>query len=293
MLTCLSDIILDFDGDAEPLEMEDILKYDGAKTFSELRSFEAKADTRELSLSFLSDFFPNLVKLRLNNSVIASVRDISSTFVRLRFLSLANCGLHSLDGISTLSAQLEELYLAFNRIADLTELIGLSNLRILDLEENEIQKLEDCEILQCCSSLKALTLSGNPGTNVPDYRDRIHQLLPSLVYLDEKKLKRPRPEPEPQITFAALDIPKIEKGEKCGIKPRSSEGASRDHAISEYVLDMADERPPTARAHFPDGRRDVTGSWLRPKQKLVTKGIVMPKLGRPVSSSLRSRASKG
>jgi hypothetical protein len=292
MLSCLSRIILEFDGDSESLEMEDLLKYDGDKDLSTVKSFEAIADTREMTLSVLGNFFPHLEKLRLNNSLISSVRDISSSLCNLRYLWLAHCGLQSLDGISTISNQLEELYLAFNQITDLNDLIGISNLRVLDLEENRIPNLSEVQILQCCSSLKALTLLGNPGTLVPDYREQIHELLPQIVYLDEKRIK-PRRE-EPKVRIAAIDLPieKIEKRERCGVKPRSSEEVSRDAAVSELVLDIAEERPPTSRGYFRGQIDDVMTSWVKPKQKIVSKSIVTPKLARPLSSCLLTRSGK-
>jgi hypothetical protein len=295
MLSCLARITLEFDGNPEFLEMEDLLKYDGEKDLSAVTSFEAVADTREMTLSVLGTFFPRLQKLRLNNSVIASVRDISSSLPQLRYLWLAHCGLESLDGISTISDQLEELYLAFNRITDLNDLIGMANLRVLDLEDNQITNLDECAILQCCSSLKALALAGNPGSQIPDYREHVHALLPQLIYLDEKRIK-PKQE-EPKVRIAPLDLPfealeKIEKGEKCGVKPRSSEEFSRDVAVSEFVLDVADERPPTSRGIFEPSRDDVMGSWAKPKQRLVTRAIVTPKLTRPGSSCLLTRVGK-
>jgi hypothetical protein len=248
-----------------------------------------------MTLSVLGGFFPHLEKLRLNNSLISSVRDISSSLSNLRYLWLAHCGLQSLDGISTISERLEELYLAFNRLTDLNELIGMSNLRVLDLEDNQIPDLAECEILQCCSSLKALTLAGNPGSSVPAYRDRIHALLPQLTYLDEKRIK-PKQE-SPRVRIAPIELPceefgKIPKGEKCGVKPQSSEEVCRDAAVSELVLDIAEERPPTARGHFEAPRDDVMASWVKPKQRLATRSIVTPKLARPVSSCLVGRPGK-
>jgi Leucine-rich repeat (LRR) protein len=253
MLNCVSHIILDFDCDQDTLKTEDIFSYTGRKILSKVQSTEAVADTHELTLSFLGDLFPNLVKLRLNNSIVASVRDISSTFSGLRFLWLARCGLHSLDGISTISRQLEELHLAFNRIRDLTELMGLTRLKTLDLEGNEVSKLADCELLQSCSFLKALTLAGNPSADDPDYQEWIHQLLPDLVYLDEKKL----------IYEEAAATKPLHSGSECRPTCHSSESAegSRDRVFTEYVLDRAEQRPPSARRRAADTKE----LWLRSK----------------------------
>jgi hypothetical protein len=99
----ITSVILTYDGLADPIECEDLFSYDGSADASTLTTFEAKVDTREMTLSFLGDMFPNMKKLRLNNSIIPSVRDIGSTLVSLRFLSLARCGIASLD-----SAKLED-----------------------------------------------------------------------------------------------------------------------------------------------------------------------------------------
>lgn len=292
MLTALTAITIEFDGNAETLEMEDVIKYDGEKDLAQVRSLEGIANTSEMTLSFLGEFFPGLQKLRLNNSVIPSIRDISTSLSKLRFLSLAHCGLSSLDGLSTLSDQLEEVYLAFNHISDVSELIGMSKLTVLDLEENEIESVEDCGLLACCSGLMALTLAGNPAAESETYREDVMKAIPHLRYLDEKRLRPRKPKPV-QVVFEPIEPQKVDKNaEKCTTKPKSSSDSRRDNTITEYIEDMAEERPPTACGTRSDAKREIMGSWLtKPKQKLVTKPIVTPKIARPVSSCMkRSKA---
>jgi hypothetical protein len=289
----LSEIKLDSGQENEITDAEALLEYDGPRDLAEIRSLQAIADTSEMTLSVIGDFFPRLQKLRLNNSIIPSVRDISSNLKQLRFLSLAHCELHSLDGICTISEILEELYLAFNHIGDISDLIGLDKLRILDLEENEIESLADIELLQCCSSLKALTLAGNPGASIPTCREEVKRLLPHLAYLDEKRLQSRKPsklEP-PAAVFASLDLGETDKKEKHRVKPRSSEEPMREGTVTEQLFDLADERPPTARGIYEGGRREVAGVWAKPKQKLIMRPVVAPKVMRPVSSSSRIRKS--
>ena len=55
MLTALKGIIIEFDGNAETLDMEEVIKYDGDKDLSQVRSLEAIANTSEMTLSFLGD----------------------------------------------------------------------------------------------------------------------------------------------------------------------------------------------------------------------------------------------
>ncbi|OHT17279.1 hypothetical protein TRFO_41150 [Tritrichomonas foetus] len=338
----LKNVVLEFDGVPEKIEVDTILYSD--RDFSNVRSLEAIADTREMSLSFLGDRFPNLEKLRLNNSQISSIRDISTSLKKLRFLSLAHCGLNSLDGIATLSPKLEELYLAFNEIHDLNELMGLDSLRIIDLEENSIKSVDEVEFLSYCKNLRAATLTGNPCADSETYRKDVIKHCPQLIYLDEKRLKPKRPpssqnakrstsngthnitdnsnplnEPQSSITqvriineevpksndnlslantkngskvkFAPIEVAKIEKGEKCGVKPNSAEIHQRPSCVTEYIEDIADERPPTAGGVRGGG---ILSSWAKPKQhqKLSQKLIVTPKIARPVSSCMNVRAGK-
>lgn len=160
----------------------------------DVHTFEGQVDTTETSLSYLGDRFPNLQKLRLNNSVIPNLRDIGCRFTNLKFLSLARCGITSLNGISTISKVLEELYLAFNKIDDCSELVGMDSLIVLDMEENNISDLSNIEFLSTCSNLKSLTLSGNPCVDDPEeYRSKVQDLIPNLLYLDEKRLKPKQP----------------------------------------------------------------------------------------------------
>ena len=188
----IKDCILVFSDSPSPIILDDLFSLDSDSSdvhFTALESLEAKVDTRDFSLSFLGDMFPNIKKLRLNNSIIPSIRDIGCTLVNLRFLSLARCNIESLDGIATISQNLEELYLAFNKIKDVCDLMGISSLKIVDLEDNLIDNIDNIEVLNFCSGLRALTMAGNPAANQPGYRERVAKLLPQLLYLDEKRLR--------------------------------------------------------------------------------------------------------
>jgi hypothetical protein len=275
----LSRIVLDYEKDPEVIDKESLFKYEGPKDLNDLRSLEAIADTREMTLSYLGDVVPALRKLRLNNSQIPSIRDISAQLVNLRFLSLAHCEIVSLDGICTLSKCLEELYLAYNHISDLSELIGLPKLRVLDLEENEVPQLAEIELLSCCTSLKALTLLGNPASRSENYREEVRKYLPQLIYLDEKRLKGDKPAAKPaQVQVAPLEVTKIEKGPKCGVKPSSADGRRDENKVmSEMVEDRVGERPPTARAYGAKGFHVAAPGGKGKK-------IVTPKIARPQSA---------
>lgn len=312
----LKDIILEFDGDSERLKTDDIYDYKGEKDLTTVKSLEAKVDTTEITLSSLGSVFPSLQKLRLNNSIISSVRDIGCYFCHLRFLSLADCGISSLDGISTISPNLEEVYLAFNEITDMSDLLGLNNLRILDLEENNIKNLSDIEILSCCSKLRAITLAGNPCAESEHYREDVRRYIPQLVYLDEKRIvpkKQQAKTPQKQTIAKELDHRKetqvpstptpisrptssikfIEKHQNDSVseKPMTAETQKRESTITEYLEDIIDERPPTSRGDY---NHKALESWLKPISKPTTpsKATNTPKITRPVSSCMKTRSNR-
>lgn len=65
---------------------------------------------------------PSLAELRLERgSTLASFRDLGSSLKNLRVLWLSACGVRYLDGVGALLG-LEELYLAFNDVTDLTSI---------------------------------------------------------------------------------------------------------------------------------------------------------------------------
>lgn len=65
---------------------------------------------------------PSLIELRLERgSTLASFRDFGNSMAHLRVLWLSACGVCHLDGVGALVG-LEELYLAFNEVQDLTSI---------------------------------------------------------------------------------------------------------------------------------------------------------------------------
>jgi hypothetical protein len=243
----LTQIILDFDT-PEPLACDSLYAYAGAKDLSGVTSLAAVADTRDGSLSYLADILPNLTKLRLNNSRISSIRDIGCRLSSLRILSLANCGLTSLNGVSTLSRNLEELHLAFNAIADVSDLMGMDRLRVLDLEGGQISNLQNLRFLTRCTALTALTLARNPAArDFEDYARAVSELVPNLVYLDERRIRGRTGAGDPENA-----VPVAPPAEGAG-EPRARRrttkrtGENEESVVSELIAEKAEARPPSAR----------------------------------------------
>lgn len=76
----------------------------------------------EKKVDHLGMLMPRLTELRLERgSTLASFRDLGSSLANLRILWLPACGVRHLDGVGGLLG-LEELYLAFNDVEDLTSI---------------------------------------------------------------------------------------------------------------------------------------------------------------------------
>jgi hypothetical protein len=270
----LRNIVLNYDREAELVNEESLFAYDGNKDLSSLKALQAIADTRDLSLSYLGDLVPNLQKLRLNNSKISTIRDISTSLVNLKFLSLAHCGIRSLDGICTISANLEELYLAFNMITEISDLIGLPRLTVLDLEENGIASSADAQLLSSNICLRALTLAGNPVAESQTYRMDIMKAMPQLVWLDEKRLKAKVKTSGCTTVITPLEVCKTPQN----VTPQRAR--PDENIVTDQVQDCENCRPPTSRAYY--GTSAFGNMSLK---KASSKRIVTPKPSRAMSSS--------
>ena len=106
-----------------------IVQQTGITDFSKIIHLQLSIDTSQQSIFELSDLLPNLQHLELDNSTIASVRDLGIGLRRITSLSLATCGLNDLDGIGVLTG-LQELNLSNNYITDVTPLAIHENLQV-------------------------------------------------------------------------------------------------------------------------------------------------------------------
>ncbi|KAM7396485.1 hypothetical protein PAMP_019521 [Pampus punctatissimus] len=170
----------------------------GTPDLSQVTLLEICVDTQENTLGNFGAYLPKLVQLKMNNSLIMSVRDLGTTLSNLQVLWLSRCCLQDLDGISTLSS-LKELYLAYNAVSDLSHVGMLENLQLLDLEGNDVDDLVQVQYLGLCNKLLTLALRGNPVCERPNptaiqttdysYRASVRELIPQLRYLDDVRVE--------------------------------------------------------------------------------------------------------
>jgi len=159
---------------------------------------EMKVDLSFNSLQQGGEFLKSLRQLKLNNSIIASLRDIGNSFKNLEILWVSKCGLKDLAGLSSFP-KLKELYAPYNNINDLSDIIFHSSLEILDLEGNDIQDLKTVGNLRTLDKLHSLALGSNPVCNIKDYEKQVCEILPQIQYLNDET----RDEIQAKLSFAS------------------------------------------------------------------------------------------
>jgi len=191
LLPLRADVLLSnslFEDLAEDSICESFLQYyTGATDLSTVRTLELQVDTvqENQQVEVLGDLLPNLDQLRLSQSAILTMRELGTGLTNLRVLYLSRCSLQDLGGVTALPV-LEELYVSFNDICDLSPLCTHECIQVLDLEGNLV---EDCtevvDALQTVSTLRELTLSANPVMKSEDARAKLLNALPLLEVLDD------------------------------------------------------------------------------------------------------------
>jgi len=146
---------------------------------------EMKVDLSFNSLQQGGEILKGLQQLKLNNSIITSLRDIGNSFRNLEILWVSKCGLKDLAGLSSFP-KLSELYAPYNNINDLSDIIFHSSLEILDLEGNDIQDLKTVANLKTLDKLNSLALGSNPVCTVKNYEKQVCDLLPQIQYLNDE-----------------------------------------------------------------------------------------------------------
>ena len=161
----------------------------GNNDLNTVESIEIVINTNQAALGNFGQYLPSLTQLKLNDSVIPSIRDIGTSFSCLTVLWMSRCRTNEIDGIASMQS-LQELYIAFNNISDLSPISFLENLEVLDLEANKVADIDQIDYLSIMGNLNTLTLTGNPickSFSKPNqsFREYVLQRLPNLQQLDD------------------------------------------------------------------------------------------------------------
>jgi|TARA_B110000208_G_scaffold147480_2_gene177950 Leucine-rich repeat (LRR) protein len=176
--------VSDLYGETGALTERTLMRVTGSDDLSVVTYAEMKVDTLERSVSMLGELLPALREVRLSDSSVMTLRDLGTTLRNLRVLWLCRSSVRDLEGASALP-QLEELYLSFNDVSDLTPLALHEHLRLLDLDSNQIDDVAQIEQLGTCERLTSLNLESNPVSSVPRFRRLVCHLVPTLEQLDD------------------------------------------------------------------------------------------------------------
>jgi Leucine-rich repeat (LRR) protein len=166
----------------------------GTSDLHSVRYLEITLDLKRTSINQVLDYLPSLRQLVLTtDGPMTSVRDLGVNVKNLTMVSVSNCGLKDLDGISSL-ASIVDLRLSYNNIDDLTPLALHDTLEILDLSHNLLGEIVSCEILGTCRRLVSLDLRDNPVSHKNNclrriIRNWIPQVSEVIQAMMHRKLK--------------------------------------------------------------------------------------------------------
>lgn len=208
----------------EEITVESLEKYTERQEeeFENVRKLTLKFDANADSLQLVGDLFCNLTELKLNNSIVPSLRDLGTSLQNLKILWVNRVGLEDLSGISSL-LNLTEFYANYNNVTSLLPLDFNDKIEILDLEGNDIEEMTNIDYLETMSNLKDLNLSGNPVALQREYRENIGKKLKGLEILDEEEMQ------------GGEDLYKVERDIKDQINVLENESRANFYEIYQQV----------------------------------------------------------
>eukprot|EP00051_Salpingoeca_urceolata_P027911 m.483927 g.483927 ORF g.483927 m.483927 type:complete len:531 (+) comp23120_c0_seq1:216-1808(+) len=131
--------------------------------------------------------FTNLRKLQLDNNMIEQIENLDS-LVHLEWLDLSFNHIERIEGLDKLT-KLKDLTLHHNHITSLENMEQLTNLDCFSVGENELEALEETSLyLRQFKHLRMITLAGNPLCKDSQYEPFVISHLPTIVYLDYRRI---------------------------------------------------------------------------------------------------------
>ena len=156
------------------------------------------ADTTNQTLQPFGEALKNLRELCLDNSVIASILDVGTSFRNLRILKIERVGLKELTGLAMFPS-LEEFYAPYNYVQDLSNIEFLENLQILDMEANYIADIDQLSYIP--ENVTEVNFNNNKITEDLNYMKILLKYAPQLKIVDNMGVKI-----DMTATFSVLPI---------------------------------------------------------------------------------------
>ena len=112
-------------------------------------------------------------------------KDLLEKYQNAKSLSFISCQLKSLKNLPNIPS-IEEVQFSDNHITgnELSNLLIYPKLTKINLCNNLIKEIKDLQCLQALKELTNLDLSECPVTLLPQYREKMFEMLPQLKYLD-------------------------------------------------------------------------------------------------------------
>lgn len=121
-------------------------KLSGKQDLARVTFLQIAVDSGKQSVEVIGELLPSLQQLKLQNSTLQSFRDLGTSLHSLQILWVMRSGITDLDGIGALTG-LQELYLQYNDISDLSPLMLHEEIQVIDLEGNCIADIGQIEQL--------------------------------------------------------------------------------------------------------------------------------------------------
>ncbi len=144
----------------------------------------------------------------------------------LEWLDLSFNSIKVIENIEHLS-KLTDLSLQSNQITTVEGLTGMPDLSCLSMGDNSIKSMDGLLSLRPFTKLKLVSFTGNPIVSDPEYRAYAVSHIPSLVYLDYRRI----PAKERAAAHEQYQAEIIELEEKETIEKSQRDAAERDEAL--------------------------------------------------------------
>ena len=127
-------------------------------------------------LNQFGSFLPELKLLKLNNSNILNFNDIGTNFNKIECLQMKRCHLRDLNGIICMQ-NLKILDIEDNEVSDLIDLDMCSELKKIILKKNKILESDNLQFLSSLINLEYIDIRDNPICESDDIEENIQNNL--------------------------------------------------------------------------------------------------------------------
>jgi hypothetical protein len=131
-----------------------------------------------------NSYMTSLKSLHIYHTAFDSLRQLGTGWCHLKELSIVYGRLADLSGLSSFCS-LEFLFLGFNMIVSLSDLMFHPSIKCVDLERNRIENAEEIEYLATVDKLEWVNLNYNPVMRIKETRRIIQEKLGKMLEFED------------------------------------------------------------------------------------------------------------